>query len=74
MVGKHYDMLFTPEDRAQGVPGQELERARATGRADDDRWHLRKDGTRVWCSGVTTPYRVGGDGASRSASRRSRAT
>ncbi len=62
-LGKSYDFLFTPEDRASHAPGQELERARTAGRAEDDRWHLRKDGSRVWCSGVTTPYKIGGDGA-----------
>jgi signal transduction histidine kinase len=47
-------VLFTPEDRAAGVPAAELETARANGRAMDERWHLRKDGTRLYCSGVTT--------------------
>ena len=33
IVGKHFDELFTPEDRAAGVPSAELERARRNGRA-----------------------------------------
>ena len=41
-------LLFTPEDRADGVPQSASCAARArTGRADDERWHLRKDGSRV---------------------------
>jgi two-component system CheB/CheR fusion protein len=43
------------------VPADELRRAREDGRAEDERWHLRKDGSRFFCSGVTTPLN-GGDG------------
>jgi two-component system CheB/CheR fusion protein len=53
------DRLFVPEDVAAGVPADELRRAREEGRAEDERWHLRKDGTRFFCSGVTTPLRNG---------------
>jgi two-component system, chemotaxis family, CheB/CheR fusion protein len=59
MLGQTLDLLFVPEDRAAGVPVDELRRARADGRAEDERWHLRKDGTRFFCSGVTTPLRNG---------------
>jgi two-component system CheB/CheR fusion protein len=54
IIGQSAEVLFTPEDRAAGVPAQELRTARLTGRAEDDRWHLRKDGSRFYCSGVTT--------------------
>lgn len=59
MQGQTTERLFVPEDVAQGVPAEELRRARADGRAEDERWHLRKDGTRFFCSGVTTPLRNG---------------
>jgi two-component system CheB/CheR fusion protein len=59
MLGQKLDMLFVPEDRAADVPARELRRARADGRAEDERWHLRKDGSRFFCSGVTTPLRNG---------------
>jgi len=55
MLGHSLDRLFLPEDREAGVPADELRRAREDGRAEDERWHLRKDGTRFFCSGVTTP-------------------
>ncbi|MFP3458755.1 PAS domain S-box protein, partial [Psychrobacter sp. SIMBA_152] len=29
--------------------------AAKSGRADDERWHVRKDGRRIYCSGVMTP-------------------
>jgi two-component system CheB/CheR fusion protein len=53
IIGQDVSMLFTPEDRQNEVPQQELAQARATGRAEDERWHLRKDGSRLYCSGVT---------------------
>ena len=59
MLGQPLDPLFTPEDLAAGVPLEELRRARQDGRAEDERWHVRKDGTRFFCSGVTTPLRNG---------------
>jgi PAS domain S-box-containing protein len=55
IVGRPFATLFTPEDRQRGTPGQELARARTEGRAEDERWHVRKDGTLLFCSGVTTP-------------------
>jgi two-component system CheB/CheR fusion protein len=58
IIGTSADVLFTPEDRAAGVPAAEISKAAATGRAEDERWHVRKDGSRLYCSGVTS--RLGG--------------
>ena len=55
IVGQPIDMLFVPEDRAADAPQDERDTARETGRAADERWHLRKDGTRFYCSGVMAP-------------------
>jgi two-component system, chemotaxis family, CheB/CheR fusion protein len=55
VMGRDLDFIFTPEDRAAGVPALERARARAEGRSEDERWHVRKDGTRFYCVGVTTP-------------------
>src|SRR3954449_9957838 len=52
IVGQSSFVTFTPEDRAESVPERELQTALREGRAGDDRWHLRKDGTRLWVSGV----------------------
>jgi two-component system, chemotaxis family, CheB/CheR fusion protein len=54
VVGSDFAVIFTPEDRAAGVPSAELETARNAGRASDERWHVRRDGSRLYCSGVTT--------------------
>jgi two-component system CheB/CheR fusion protein len=59
-VGRDVEMIFTPEDRAAGVPASERAKARDDGRAEDERWHLRADGERIYCSGVTTPLVVDG--------------
>jgi len=57
ILGKNAGKFFTPEDRNKGVPEQELATAAATGRAEDERWHMRKDGSRFWASGIVTPVR-----------------
>lgn len=57
IVGKHGSIFFTPEDRETGQDRLEMETALTRGRADDDRWHVRKDGSRFWSSGVITPTR-----------------
>lgn len=51
-IGRSADMIFTLEDRAAGAPAAEAGQALAEGRAGDDRWHVRKDGSRLWASGV----------------------
>lgn len=61
-IGRHFAFLFTPEDRAEKVPEQELTAAAREGSALDIRWHLRADGSRVFMNGSTHPLRRGGDG------------
>ncbi|MDY3553519.1 PAS domain S-box protein [Gemmata sp. JC717] len=60
IVGRSGDLVFTPEDRAAGAPEQEATEARETGRAADERWHVRKDGSRFWAAGVLAPLGTGG--------------
>jgi PAS domain S-box-containing protein len=61
ITGQSASLFFTPEDRARGEHERELATAAAEGRAEDERWHMRRDGTRFWASGVVTPVR-GDDG------------
>jgi PAS domain S-box-containing protein len=49
------DIIFTEEDRKAGAPEQEMETAKTTGRAADERWHKRKDGSLFFASGVMRP-------------------
>ena len=62
MLGEPLDRLFTPEDRAEDRPRVEMRSALETGRgADDERWHLRKDGERFWADGEMTTLRDAAD-------------
>jgi two-component system, chemotaxis family, CheB/CheR fusion protein len=62
ILASNFDVLFTPEDRAASVPARELEEARKSGRAADERYHVRKNGTEFFCSGVTRRLGTGGIG------------
>ena len=55
--GQSAAIIFTPEDRASGRAQAEMHEARETGRAEDRRWHVRRDGTRFFADGVTVPLR-----------------
>jgi PAS domain S-box-containing protein len=54
ILGKPGAILFTPEDQANGIPEKEMRTAAKKGRAEDERYHLRKDGSRFYASGVMT--------------------
>jgi PAS domain S-box-containing protein len=56
-LGMDARLTFTPEDRERGEPEAEMAMAVAEGRAGDERWHRRKDGTRFWGSGLLVPLR-----------------
>ncbi len=55
IVGEDASILFVPEDRESGAHEREQGKARTEGKAEDERWHLRKDGTRFWASGFVRP-------------------
>jgi PAS domain S-box-containing protein len=55
VIGESGAIFFTPEDRAAGAHLAELETALRHGRAEDERWHVRKDGSLFRASGVMTP-------------------
>ena len=57
VTGQPVDITFTPEDRAAGAPAWERETARAEGVAPNIRWHLKRDGTRVFIDGATRALR-----------------
>jgi PAS domain S-box-containing protein len=56
-IGMSGEEVFTPEDRAKNIPEKEMNTARRHGRAEDERWHLRKDKSRLWGSGLMMPLR-----------------
>lgn len=53
--GQSADIIFTPEDRVAGMPEKEVQTAVEKGYAEDERWHIRRDGTRIFMSGVMRP-------------------
>ncbi|AUX44509.1 hypothetical protein SOCE26_059730 [Sorangium cellulosum] len=57
ILGKSLDTLYLPEDIQGGVMAREMMAALEEGRASNERWHVRRDGTRIWCSGVITPLK-----------------
>jgi PAS domain S-box-containing protein len=54
-IGMSGKEIFVPEDRAKKDPEKEIATARNKGRAEDERWHLRKNGERFWGSGLMMP-------------------
>lgn len=57
VLGKKFAEIFTAEDYVAHQPERELREATEKGRAEDERWHVRKDGSRFWASGVVVPVR-----------------
>lgn len=55
VIGRSAQIFFTPEDIAAGAPEKELSGALNNGRAIDERYHMRKDGSRFWGSGLVFP-------------------
>jgi len=50
--GEHGALIFTPEDRENGTPDREIETAKREGRAADERWHIKKDGSQFFAEGA----------------------
>ena len=57
IIGRHFSVFYTEEDRAAGVPARTLSTARSEGRFESEGWRMRKDGTRFWASVVVDPIR-----------------
>ena len=55
IIGQHFSIFYTPEDRLAGRPEKLLHLAAAEGRIEDEGWRLRKDGTRFWADVILTP-------------------
>lgn len=55
VLGRSGDIVFTADDRAAGRFTVELCCAIEHDCAVNERWHLRRDGTRFWASGTMTP-------------------
>lgn len=60
IIGRHFSVFYTEEDRAAGLPAHALQTAKFEGRFESEGWRVRKDGARFWCHVVIDP--VIGDG------------
>ncbi|WP_449409998.1 PAS domain S-box protein [Methylobacterium komagatae] len=58
MRGRTAHAFFTDEDVVAGIPEDEMRDAREKGRGNDQRWHLRKDGSRFYASGEMMPLQA----------------
>lgn len=63
IIGRHFSVFYPPQDQATR-PMAELAEAREHGRAVDEGWRVRKDGTQFWANVVVTAIR-GPDGSLR---------
>ena len=54
IIGRHFSLLYTPEDVECGKPRKLLALAAKEGRVQDEGWRLRKDGSRFWAEVVIT--------------------
>jgi PAS domain S-box-containing protein len=59
IIGKHFSRFYASEDIEAGKPWTELAIAREHGRAEDEGWRLRKDGSRFWARVVVTALHDG---------------
>ena len=57
VIGKTLAAILTPEDKLKSLDKYELEVAMASSRSGGDRWHQRRDGTRVWVTGTVSAIR-----------------
>ena len=61
IMGKDFDIIFTEDDKAKGQPKTEIAKALKNGKAADNRWHIRKDGSKFYAYGQVYPV-IGQDG------------
>ncbi|HLG47942.1 MAG TPA: PAS domain S-box protein [Reyranella sp.] len=58
IVGHHFSLFYTPEDRASGLPARVLDIAAREGHYEADGWRVRKDGSRFWANTVVDAIRT----------------
>jgi PAS domain S-box-containing protein len=55
IVGQHFSVFYTEEDRLAGEPAKALQIAIQNGKHESEGWRVRKDGTRFWASCAIDP-------------------
>jgi len=54
VLGKHLEVVYTPEDRARRLPYRELEEAARVGRVEREGWCMTQRGERIWVNEIAT--------------------
>jgi PAS domain S-box-containing protein len=57
IIGQHFSCFYQPHEVRAGKPSEELRIAAETGRFDEERWSVRKDGALFWASVLITALR-----------------
>jgi len=57
ILGRHFSLFYTDEDRAAGLPEYNLTRAAKDGRYESEGWRVRRDGGRFWAHVVIDAIR-----------------
>ena len=57
IIGQNFSVFFEPDAIASGKPGALLRAAAEFGRAEDEGWHVKKNGKRFWAKAVLTAMR-----------------
>jgi len=57
VIGKHFSLFYTEEDKQSAMPEKALRSSAAEGTFEAEGWRLRKDGSRFWASVVMDPIR-----------------
>ncbi len=57
IVGQHFSIFYTDEDRSSGEPARSLAIAEREGRFEAEAWRQRKDGSRFWANVVIDAIR-----------------
>lgn len=57
IMGEDFDIIFTEDDKKNGIPKTEIAKALKDGKAADNRWHIRKDGSKFYAYGQVYPIK-----------------
>lgn len=57
VIGRHFSLLYAPEDVKKRQPEMDLQIAAAEDRAESEGWRLRQDGSRFWANVILTSLR-----------------
>jgi hypothetical protein len=60
VIGRHYSLVFTPEEIEAGAPRQEMEEAECDGYCETESWRVRPDGSLFWASGTLSAVKDDG--------------